>query len=266
MYSLQEYHFNSIYKLADLIDESVNAEVEFWNFDDDYFIRCATRFSKETLLHLYIVVTAMNDYHRFYRRHGGPEDHEREEWYSLFETYGIEIEKYRFDKEEEESESTFYSEADEDEDDNYEFTFRWFEQNSDKFELLFEKMADEVFYILFSNRNFLLKFNELTVLTVREMKFPSDCLTIKGTIKRIAIPNWVKKAVFHRDKGRCVYCSTDLTNLINTLTASNYDHIVPLDLFGSNDPCNIQLACEHCNKSKGNRNTSTSNKYIPWWT
>ncbi len=91
-------------------------------------------------------------------------------------------------------------------------------------------------------------------------------MTSKGTIKRVNIPQWVKDAVFHRDKGRCVFCNTDLTRLVNTLTTNNFDHIVPLDLYGSNDPCNIQLSCEFCNKSKTNKAGATTTKYIPWWS
>ncbi len=42
--------------------------------------------------------------------------------------------------------------------------------------------------------------------------------------------------------------------------------MVPLDFYGTNDPCNIQLACEKCNKTKTNKDGITSDKYIPWWT
>jgi len=137
--------------------------------------------------------------------------------------------------------------------------------NEDAFEELFSRMADEAFHILFYNRNFLLRFNELTSETIKETKFPNNLITKKGRLKRINIPKWVKRAVFHRDKGRCVYCNTDLTDLCNTLTKKNYDHIVPLDLYGANDPCNIQLTCESCNKSKSSREASTSFRYQPWW-
>src|SRR5690606_11520791 len=96
-------------------------------------------------------------------------------------------------------------------------------------------------------------------------KYPKEYITRKGTIKRTNIPVWVKNAVFHRDKGRCVFCNTDLTNLVNTFTKNNYDHIVPLDLYGANDPCNIQLTCERCNKSKSHKESTTSDQYYSWW-
>ena len=251
---LEEYKFNSVYELADLIDKSVEYEVDFWNFNPDYFISAATNFSKDTLLHLYIAVTAMNHYRREFRKNGDLIDEESiNQWYSLFNEHSIKINKFEFDNENE--------------------IFDWFEENESKFKDLFDKMADEVFYILFSNRKFLLKLNNLIAETIKGsrlseefLSIPKTLLTNKGTIKRTAIPQWVKKAIFHRDKGRCVFCNTDLTGVVNTLTNVNYDHIVPLDLFGANDPCNIQLTCERCNKTKKNKTGSTGLKYIPWWT
>ena len=246
MSELQEFKYCNIYKLADLIDSSVKFGEEFWNYNIEYFIHAATNFSKNTLLHLYIVTCAMNYYHRDFLKNGDLIDEESiEEWYSMFANYSITIDKFNFDSEEE--------------------IYQWFEKHTIQFEKLFDNMADEVFYLLFSNRQFLLNFNNLTRITVQKTMFPNEYMTQKGTIKRVGIPKWVKTAVFHRDKGRCVFCNTDLTGLVNTLNNSNYDHIVPLDLYGTNDPCNIQLTCEKCNKSKKNREGITSNKYIPWW-
>ena len=247
MSALQEFKFKNTYELADLIDGHVKAEVEFWNYNEQYFINAATRFCKDTLLHLYIVTTALNFHRRDFRKNGDDEDEESiEKWYSLFNVYQIKVKKFKFKGKQE--------------------IVNWFDQNILLFEELFNKMSDEVFYILFANRQFLLDFNNLTTKAVIDVTFPADCLTAKGTIKRVAIPKWVQTAVYHRDKGRCVFCFTDLTSLVNTLTSSNYDHIVPLDLFGTNDPCNIQLTCEKCNKTKTNKDGTTSNKYIPWWT
>jgi 5-methylcytosine-specific restriction endonuclease McrA len=247
METLQEFHFDSIYELADIIDGSVKAEAQFWNYDDEFFIRSAISFSKDTLLHLYIVTTAMNFYRRDFRKNGDCIDEEDlDKWYKLFEIYKIEFKKSR-----QKAETPM---------------IKWFEKYEDIFFELFDKMADEVFYILFSNRKFLLNFNNLVALAVKQdLKFPAQYLAKKGTIKRALIPQWVKKAVYHRDKGRCVFCNTDLTGIINFSENSNYDHIVPLDLFGVNDPCNIQLACEKCNKSKTNKDGATSSLYMPWW-
>ena len=247
MNNIETYKFKSIYKLADLVEESVECDTELFNYNPDIFVDISTKFSKFSLLHLYIIVTALNYYRRDFSKNGDCIDEDILEgyWYNLFMNYEVEISHYDFDSEIDISD--------------------WFNANVYQFELLFTKMADEVFYVLFANRSFLLDFNNLITNTILETAFPPEFITKKGTIKRIAIPRWVKTAVFHRDKGRCVFCKTDLTGLVNTLTSSNYDHIVPLDLHGTNDPCNIQLTCERCNKSKTNKMGATSNKYIPWW-
>lgn len=249
MNKLREFKFNKIYELADLIDNSVKSEVEFWNYNEEYFVEAATKFSRDSLLHQYIATTAINFYRRDIRKN--PEnyfDESVEEWYTQFESYGVNFERKTIDI------------------DNEGWALEWFEKSIYSFQELFDKMANETFHLLFANRQFLLAFNKLASLTIKDISIPEKFLTKKGAIKRVSIPQWVKVAVFHRNKGRCVFCNTDLTGLINTLTNSNYDHIVPLDLYGTNDPSNIQLLCETCNKTKNNRDSSTSNKYIPWWT
>lgn len=249
MSELLKYNFEGIYGLIDLIEGNVNAETSFWNYDDTYFIEHSARFNKDTLLHQYIVVTALNVYRREFRKSTDwyEEEGVLDYWYDKFEEYNIKIPTYKERK-------------------NYD-VYKWFLRHEMKFEQLYTYLANEVFYILFNNRNFLLMFNQIVSETVYDLStyYPVKYLTKKGTIKRSNIPVWVKKAVFHRDKGRCVFCNTDLTNLINTLTIKNFDHIVPLDLFGANDPCNIQLSCEKCNKSKSNKEPSTSDNYFSWW-
>lgn len=89
--------------------------------------------------------------------------------------------------------------------------------------------------------------------------------TKQGYFKRCCIPSWLKKAIFHRDQGKCVFCNKDLTGLYNTLSQINFDHIVPLSCHGANDPTNIQLSCRDCNGQKSNKNKSTSNIYAKWW-
>lgn len=246
MSDLQEFKFNYIYELADLVDGSVKAGVSFWNYDVDFFIQAASIFSKDTLLHLYIVTTAINYHHSDFIHNGDLIDESSiDKWYCLFDSYSIKVSKFNFNGKTEIN--------------------KWFDRHINRFEELFIKMSDEVFYILIANRQFLLNFNIFITDTVLDTAFPKKHLTSKGTIKRVAIPKWAKTAVYHRDKGRCVFCNTDLTGLVNTLTNTNYDHIVPLDLHGTNDPCNLQLTCERCNKTKTNKDGKTSNKYVPWW-
>lgn len=242
----KSYYFFNIYGLADLIERAVRNGADFEFFDEKLVINAYVKFSRCTLLHIYIKSIAMAYYSKDFRKNGDlvAED-EIEEWNNLCKIYKIQkLSKFKLN--------------DEDFD-----AGNWFCKNEKKFFELFSNMAEEVFFILFNNRDFLLKFNK--IVSEIDIKIPNKFLTKKGTIKRINIPQWVKRAVYYRDRGRCVFCNKDLTGLVNHFNNSNYDHIVPLDLLGANDPCNIQLACESCNKKKSNRISKTTNSYIPWW-
>lgn len=138
-----------------------------------------------------------------------------------------------------------------------------------EFEEYKERTIKEVFYILFGDRFVLQLYNEM-IAEVREgdwdsINYTESVTTKKGYLKRSAIPKWVQKAVYHRDKGRCVLCKKDLTGLINIYNKSNYDHIVPLARFGINDVSNIQLLCETCNQKKNANNNQSSKDYFPWY-
>jgi 5-methylcytosine-specific restriction endonuclease McrA len=61
--------------------------------------------------------------------------------------------------------------------------------------------------------------------------------------RREPIPNNVKRYVWRRDGGRCAECGSK--------ERLEYDHIIPLSKGGSNTERNIQLLCEHHNRSKG---------------
>lgn len=242
----KEFRFEEIYDLVHLTDSSVTYEIGFWNYDEDFFKDASAFFSQKTLLHQYILTNAINHHRRDFGKIGDCiEDDNFDSWAHLFRSYSIRIKRPK--------------KAD------YEDLVVWFDTNIEAFIELFERMTEEAFHVLFANRNFLLRFNKLVAEQIKETEYPRTTLTAKGTLKRRAIPEWAKKAVYHRDKGRCVFCNTDLTYLINTLNQSNLDHMVPLDKFGSNDPCNIQLTCERCNKSKRAKDASTSNQYFPWW-
>ena len=129
-----------------------------------------------------------------------------------------------------------------------------------------DKWVDHVFYILFSNKDFLFRFNTEIARIVQELKktdYP-DILKKDGVIRRNKFPVWVQKAIKMRDRNRCQLCGKDLSGTFN-LSNENFDHIIPLEDGGTNDPCNIQLTCEHCNKSKGARSRNYKNIMIPFW-
>lgn len=104
------------------------------------------------------------------------------------------------------------------------------------------------------NRDFLLYFNHYM------------SRTHEGNFSRIHMPEWAKRAVFYRDRGRCVLCGKDLCGqlAISGEREIHYDHMVPLEQGGMNDVTNIQLLCSSCNLSKGTF-SATSNIYQNWY-
>ena len=60
--------------------------------------------------------------------------------------------------------------------------------------------------------------------------------------KRKPIPQDVKDKVWNRDNGKCIQCGSN-ENL-------EFDHIIPVSKGGANTYRNLQLLCEHCNRSK----------------
>jgi hypothetical protein len=63
--------------------------------------------------------------------------------------------------------------------------------------------------------------------------------------QRVQIPEEVRIAVWRRDQGKCVKCSSR--------EKLEYDHIIPVSKGGSNTVRNIELLCEKCNREKSNK-------------
>lgn len=140
-------------------------------------------------------------------------------------------------------------------------------QNSKKIDNL---IVHSAFQILFQDRQFLHDFHlQLADWVKDNMQYIeenySDYLILKKRFRRQHFPVWLKQAVLYRDKGTCVLCRTDLSKLIRMVNNVHIDHIVPLDVYGSNDASNMQLLCETCNTKKGSRSTKTSKINAPFW-
>lgn len=140
---------------------------------------------------------------------------------------------------------------------------------AEKFEENKFYIIDATFHILVYNRVFLMNFHEKLAQGVNDkldffkkrypQYFDSD------NIKRCYLNEWLKDAIYYRDKGICTLGGHDVSGLIRSEGGEkNYDHIVPLDKFGNNDPTNFQILCKKCNDSKKTK-INTSIKEIPLW-
>lgn len=134
-------------------------------------------------------------------------------------------------------------------------------QVSAAYDQLLERMADEVFHILFHNRRVLAGLNSWISAQVEDLDGEDHLFEGPGRLRRKSPPEWVKHAVLHREQGCCAICKADLTGLMKIVTEDQYDHMVPLALGGLNDVTNIQLLCESCNRAKSNTITAPSDLY-----
>ena len=64
---------------------------------------------------------------------------------------------------------------------------------------------------------------------------------------RMAPQLW--REVFHRDKGYCQYCDTDLLSSFSTYFSAHADHILAVSAGGLDTIENWKLACPTCNQS-----------------
>ncbi|PPJ06061.1 hypothetical protein C5E44_31070 [Nocardia nova] len=150
----------------------------------------------------------------------------------------------------------------------------WEEVSPDDYYRLVEQLAEECFYVLFANRSFLRRFHECMADNIRmidivyvhseESRFLRE--TADGVaVRRAAIPEWVKRAVFFRERGRCAFCERDLGGSYSPMNRCQFDHMVPISRGGLNDVSNIQLLCEDCNNRKGSQIMETSLIYERWY-
>lgn len=141
-----------------------------------------------------------------------------------------------------------------------------------EYDKLVQQTVKEVFHILFQNRQLMLVFNNMIAGAMELQKDDSppeekaNLFARPSVLKRKSIPKWAQRAVYYRDRGRCVLCNKDLSGTVNLENLENYDHIVPLAKSGLNDVSNIQLLCKECNQlEKKDKLVITSNKYQSWY-
>lgn len=147
---------------------------------------------------------------------------------------------------------------------------QWFEFIRKIARELDDMIIHSAFQFIFQDRGFLHDFHlELAQNIEEEMEYIvenyPEYVTKKRRLKRQHFPAWLKKAVLHRDKGTCVICRCDLSYLVRLENEINIDHIIPLNLYGTNDSSNMQLLCSKCNNEKLDRNTATNTLNVPFW-
>jgi hypothetical protein len=139
------------------------------------------------------------------------------------------------------------------------------------FEELLIQSVRESFFVLYGNRHLLMLFNDMMARQFQRAamdEVPEEHIhhfEKAGVLKRVHVPEWVRRAVFYRDKGRCVSCQSDLSGLVTIWSEEHFDHIVPLAGGGLNDVTNIQLLCGACNLKKGAGCAFTSSYYEDWY-
>ena len=132
-----------------------------------------------------------------------------------------------------------------------------------------EKLILEVFTMLFNDRLLLMEFHTLLATHVAQLKQNehSDLLEKDGIVKRCTYwPTWLKDALVHREKGKCAICNKDMTALFSTVDiAKHIDHIVPLNMGGTNDTTNLQILCKEHNLGKGGHTIVTTGNTPLFW-
>jgi len=81
-------------------------------------------------------------------------------------------------------------------------------------------------------------------------------------VERERTPDWAKKAIYSRDRGKCAQCGADVA--MELATQGHIDHIVPLSAGGCNDLVNLQLLCEHCNLRKKDQPVPATSSVPPY--
>lgn len=251
---------------SQVIDEVHNInQMDVYNWVDYYNVKymdkCAKP-NKKTLLHNYIE-SIMQTHHEYILDKHFPMEviNELLEMFDISEVNYSHISKFEFRG------------LDDDEIYNFEFeeNDRIEEIAYDLYKLFYNTImpfvVDEVFTLLYSNKQFMAEFNSQLTNLIGDLKYNDypNLLEKDGVIKRSYIPTWLQDGVFLRDRGRCQICGTDLTKVLKLENKINIDHIIPLEQGGSNDPTNFQLTCETCNKSKGDRVTAPKDIANSYW-
>jgi len=248
-----EFHYKTAIHLASQISNEIYGINElypsaFFELDDAGFQNKIIQPNRQTLLHEYIAFIHEDSLEYWIRKMGYAPI--IDEVIDALNFYEVDYPKLNED----------YNGSDDD-DGLYEVIIQ-------RYNTLTSQIANETFTILFNDKRLMRDFNQSISEIICKMKkddFP-ELLKKDGVLYRCAyLPKWLKDGIFFRDKGRCQLCGKDLTHLLSSNNSIHYDHIIPLELGGSNDPTNFQILCEGCNTSKGARHCGTRNLVQVFW-
>lgn len=266
---LFEGHFQATYHLAQVINDMVAEpfaylrELEAFYSGDNYidFIKPFPRYSALHQLAEFITTSYLEDemtgvdISRLYyiQRHEHPHSSDLPQLpiNQMLKSYGIQHTSFRewLDGEGKLLESVEGNDVDE----YYQELFLTGAANS-----LAEYMAEEVFYIMFWNRAALKNLNKMiadlviTSISIDDLE-PEEKRRFQGDgmLKPVDVPNWVRQAVFFRERGRCATCNRKISELLSVQDSKqHYDYMIPLADGGLNDVTNIYLICEKCLRRK----------------
>lgn len=136
------------------------------------------------------------------------------------------------------------------------------------FEKIENDLIEAIFFLLYSNKGFLFQFNKYLSAYINTKYLPAEAFDeYYHIIRSDYLPQWLKRAVFYRDNGRCQHCGTDLSGLlmISENRGIQYDHIIPLEKGGTNDATNFQLLCADCNLHKSGNIVLPKYFYQMYW-
>jgi len=260
----KEFKFRFTYPNVSFVYETVFERadyeylIDYFNPEEEAFRIRITKPQKDTLLHDFLRVRLDLDYEYYEDKVGNSEI--IEEYEKILTTYEVPFPIIKdFDGHNDDNVAL----------DQYEEIEKLHINNLKKLlNPVFEQIVQESFTILFGDRMFLLRLNEIVaavIVDMKEMNYP-DIMNRDGVVKRaVYIPEWLKGAIFHRDKGKCQICGKDLSGLLFLGEEVHYDHVIPLNLGGTNDPTNFQLLCREHNLSKSGNKVITSEKYQTYW-
>lgn len=250
------FNFSESYAFADTVRKTI--------FEDKYLVDPVETASdlekqiekpqKHTLLHDYIGYVVEENL-SFYFRGPGWDFADIEPIFTMLDSHGVNystLEQYIKDLYRDDDTGTTIEVTNELEE-KYKFEYADYIESLSS-EVLRPIIVAEVFTLLFSDREAMKAFN-LKIANYLGTK----------TARCTYWPKWLERALFCREKGLCALCKCDLSSIYHTRGKLAIDHIVPIVLFGVNDPTNLQILCERCNSKKSGTEIITSNALPLFW-